>query len=188
MANYNKPTAKKNDNNKTYKTAGLVILVLLVIAFALFLFRSCDTAQPAVDDPVNSGLVYDSGAVEGGWDEADKDAIIAGLNEKVEEGMINISMNTSPVFKDGTSEGNLMIVNEGMNNYPQIVEITRNDTGELIYKSGGIPVGSKIENAKLSVDLPAGTYECTAMFHSVDPDTGASLGCAGAIITITVQQ
>lgn len=188
MANYNKSTAKKNDNSKTYKTAGLVILVLLVIAFALLLFRSCGTDQPAVDDPVNSGLVYDSGAVEGGWDEADKDAIIAGLNEKVEEGMINISMNTSPVFKDGTSEGNLMIVNEGMNNYPQIVEITRNDTGELIYKSGGIPVGSKIEKAKLSVDLPAGTYECTAMFHSVDPDTGASLGCAGAIITITVQQ
>ena len=97
MANYNKPTAKKNDNSKTYKTAGLVILVLLVIALALLLFRSCGTDQPAVDDPVNSGLVYDSGAVEGGWDEADKDAIIAGLNEKVEEGMINISMNTSPV-------------------------------------------------------------------------------------------
>lgn len=189
MANYNKPTAKKNDNSKTYKTAGLVILVLLVIALALLLFRSCGTDDPAIqDDPVTGGLVYDDGAVVGGWDEADKDAIIAGLNEKVEEGMINISMNTSPVFKDGTSEGNLMIVNEGINNYPQIVEITRNDTGELIYKSGGIPVGSKIENAKLSVDLPAGTYECTAMFHSVDPATGASLGCAGAIITITVQQ
>ena len=188
MANYNKPTAKKNDNSKTYKTAGLVILVLLVIALALLLFRSCGADTPTVDDPVNSGLVYDSGAVVGGWDEADTDAIIAGLNEKVEQGMINISMNTSPVFADGTSEGNLMIVNEGINNYPQIVEITRNDTGELIYKSGGIPVGSKIENAKLDVDLPAGTYECTAMFHSVDPDTGASLGCAGAIITITVQQ
>ncbi|MBQ9168396.1 MAG: hypothetical protein IJX67_08335 [Oscillospiraceae bacterium] len=188
MANYTKPTANKNDKNKTYKTAGLVILVLLVIAIALLLFRSCGTDTPAVDDPVTGGLVYDDGAVVGGWDEADTDAIIAGLNEKVEEGMINISMNTSPVFADGTSEGNLMIVNEGINNYPQVVEITRNDTGELIYKSGGIPVGSKIENAKLAVDLPAGTYECTAMFHSVDPDTGASLGCAGAIITITVQQ
>ena len=26
------------------------------------------------------------------------------------------------------------------------------------------------------------------MFHSVDPETGASLGCAGAVITITIQQ
>ena len=110
------------------------------------------------------------------------------LNEKVEEGMINISMNTSPIFADGTSEGNLMIVNESVNNYPQIVEIVRNDTGETIYKSGGIPVGSKIETAKLSVDLPAGQYECTAMFHNVDPDTGNSLGCAGAIIVITIQE
>jgi hypothetical protein len=72
--------------------------------------------------------------------------------------MINISMNTSPIFADGTSEGNLMIVNESVNNYPQIVEITRNDTGETVYKSGGIPVGSKIESAKLAVDLPAGQY------------------------------
>jgi len=188
MAKHTKPTANKSDRNRIYKTAGLVILVLLVIAIALLLFRSCGTDTRAVDDPVTGGLVYDDGVVIGGWDEADTDAIIANLNEKVEEGMINISMNTSPVFKDGLSEGNLMIVNEGVNNYPQIVEITRNDTGELIYKSGGIPVGSKIETAKLSVNLPAGTYECTAMFHSVDPDTGASLGCAGAIITITIQQ
>ncbi len=38
-----------------------------------------------------------------------------------------------------------MIVNEGVNNYPQVVEIIRNDTQEKIYKSGAIPVGSKIE-------------------------------------------
>ena len=47
-------------------------------------------------------------------------------------------------------------------------------------------MGSKIENAKLDVDLNAGTYDCTAMFYNVDPQTGAYLGCAGAIITITV--
>ena len=29
--------------------------------------------------------------------------------------MINISMNTSPVFSDGESEGSLMIVNEDIN-------------------------------------------------------------------------
>lgn len=179
---------KKKDGNPSFRNAGILIAVLLVIAVILGLFRSCST-EPVVDDPSDgSGLVYDSGAVEGGWDEADTDKIIASLNEKVEEGMINISMNTSPIFADGTSEGNLMIVNESVNNYPQIVEITRNDTGETVYKSGGIPVGSKIESAKLSVDLPAGQYECTAMFHNVDPETGNSLGCAGAIIVITVQE
>lgn len=130
MANYMKPSSKK-DNSKTYKIAGLVILVLLIIILALFLFRSCSAETPVQNDSAVSGLVYDSNATEGGWDEADTDAIIAGLNEKVEEGMINISMNTSPVFEDGTSEGNLMIVNEGINNYPQVVEITRNDKASL---------------------------------------------------------
>ena len=138
----------------------------------------------AVDIP--SGVNADTGAVEGGWDEADTESIVASLNEKVEEGMINISMNTSPNFPNGTSEGNLMIVNESINRYPQIVEIIRNDTGEVIYKSGAIPVGSKIEAAKLSVDLDAGMYECTAMFYNVDPNTGNYLGCAGAIIHLTV--
>lgn len=79
-----------------------------------------------------------------------------------------------------------MIVNESINRYPQVVEITRNDTNEVVYKSGAIPVGSKIETAKLSVDLDVGTYECTAMFYNVDPNTGNYLGCAGAIINITV--
>ncbi|MGI6182287.1 MAG: hypothetical protein ACOYIE_09460, partial [Agathobaculum sp.] len=79
-----------------------------------------------------------------------------------------------------------MIVNEAVNNYPQVVEIVRNDTNEKIYTSGAIAVGSKIENAKLDVDLDAGTYDCTAMFYNVDPETGSYLGCAGAIITITV--
>ena len=80
-----------------------------------------------------------------------------------------------------------MIVNETVNRYPQQVVITRNDTGETIYTSAAIPVGSKIAADTLDVELEAGTYECTAMFHSLDPDTGAILGSAGANITITVQ-
>ena len=70
--------------------------------------------------------------------------------------MINISMNTAPYFEDGAADGNLMIVNESINNYPQKVQIVRNDTGEQIYESGAITVGSKIERAKLDAALPAG--------------------------------
>ena len=181
----------KNNNRKDTKNSNraiaIVIGVLLIIAMLLAAFRGCENEKP-IENPVETGpgIVYDDGAVEGGWNEADTDKIIASLNAKVEEGMINISMNTSPNFREGTAEGNLMIVNEGINRYPQVVEISRNDTGEMIYKSGAIPVGSKIEHAKLSVDLPAGTYDCTAMFYNVDPDTGSYLGCAGAIISITV--
>jgi len=162
----------------------ILLLVLVVIAIALTLFKSCSADK--VPNTTQNGIVYDDNAIDGGWDEADTDKIVESLNKKVDEGMINISMNTAPVFATGASSGNLMIVNESINNYPQVVQITRNDTNELIYTSGGIAVGSKIEEAKLDIDLPAGTYECTAMFNNVDPETGAYLGCAGAIITITV--
>ena len=134
-----------------------------------------------------TGIVYDSSAVEGGWDNLSPEEIAEKLNEKVEEGMINISMNTAPYFETGTAEGNLMLVNESINNYPQKVQIVRNDTGEQIYESGAIAVGSKIERARLDVVLPAGTYECTAYFHNLDPESGAIIGTAGAIITITIQ-
>lgn len=185
-AHLNKNNNRKDTKNSN-KAIAIVIGVLLIIAILLAAFRGCENDKP-IENPVETGpgIVYDDSAVEGGWNEADTDKIIASLNAKVEEGMINISMNTSPNFREGTAEGNLMIVNEGINRYPQVVEISRNDTGEMIYKSGAIPVGSKIEHAKLSVDLPAGTYDCTAMFYNVDPDTGSYLGCAGAIISITV--
>lgn len=176
----NKKTKKDAGPGKAIAIASAVAAVVIVVVI-LLLLRSC--GAPA-NDP--GGIEFDPSATEGGWDEADTDEIIAGLNEKVEEGMINISMNTSPVFADGTSKGSLMIVNEEVNNYPQVVEISRDDTGELIYKSGAIPVGSKIESAKLSVDLDPGTYKCTALFYNVDPDTGDYLGCAGAVVTVTV--
>lgn len=176
-----KKTKKEASPGKAIAIASAVAAVVIVAVIILLLLRSC--GAPA-NDP--GGIEFDPSATEGGWDEADTDEIIAGLNEKVEEGMINISMNTSPVFADGTSEGSLMIVNEEVNNYPQVVEISRDDTGELIYKSGAIPVGSKIESAKLSVDLDPGTYKCTALFYNVDPDTGDYLGCAGAVVTVTV--
>ena len=168
------------------RTVIAVLGVLVILAVILLLLRSCggNKTPENTEDP---GIIYDPAATQGGWNEADLDQIVDGLNRKVEEGMINISMNTSPSFEDGSAEGNLMIVNESVNRYPQVVEITRNDTGDQIYKSGAIPVGNKIERAKLDVDLAAGTYECTALFYNVDPDTGSYLGCAGAIITITVR-
>ena len=180
----------RHSDSKSNQTGKIILVVLLIAAIviaAMLLLRGCGAdTQTGTSDTQNPGIVYDSGAVVGGWDEADVDKIVDSLNEKVEEGMINISMNTTPVFSDGTSAGNVMIVNEGVNNYPQVVEIVRSDNNETIYKSGAIPVGSKIETAKLSVDLDPGTYACTALFYNVDPETGNYLGCAGAVITVTV--
>ena len=175
----------KNKNTKkseTYKKVGIGAAIVVVLAIIiLLLLRSCGTPT---DDP--GGIEFDPSATAGGWDEADLDAIRDSLNEKVADGMINISMNTSPVFSDGESAGSLMIVNEDINRYTISVEITRNDSGEVIYTSKAVPVGSTIAADKLDLDLDAGTYECTAMFFNLDPDTGDKLGSAGVVIELTV--
>ena len=173
------------------KSRTLVILAVVGLAAAITVgiftaVRLIRKPAQTKDDP-KAGIVYDDAAIEGGWDNLSPEEIEARLNEKVAEGMINISANTAPIFKDGSSEGNLMLVNESINNYPQKVQIVRNDTGEQIYESGAIAVGSKIERAKLDVVLPAGTYECTAYFHNLDPETGDIIGTAGAIINITIK-
>ena len=177
------------------KQAKLNVRVVLAIAFlicaigtGIFLITRL-VSKPLTKEEARAkaGIVYDSAAVEGGWDNLSPEEIAEKLNEKVAEGMINISMNTAPYFEDSTAEGNLMIVNESINNYPQKVQIVRNDTGEQIYESGAIAVGSKIEHAKLDAALPAGTYECTAYFHNLNPETGEIIGTAGAIINITIK-
>ena len=177
------------------KQARLNIRVVLAVAFlvcaigaGIFLITRL-VSKPLTKENARgqTGIVYDSSAVEGGWDNLSPEEIAEKLNEKVAEGMINISMNTAPYFENGKAEGNVMIVNESINNYPQQVEFIRNDTGEQIYQSNAIPVGSKIERAALDVELPAGTYECTAMFHNLDPVSGEIIGTAGAIITITIK-
>ena len=138
------------------KSRTLVILAVVGLAAALTLgiftaVRLIRKPAASKDDPKTS-IVYDSSAVEGGWDNLSPEEIAEKLNEKVAEGMINISMNTAPYFEDGKAEGNVMIVNESINNYPQQVEFIRNDTGEHIYQSKAIPVGNlqKIHRFKWS--------------------------------------
>ena len=179
--------APRETRSKDITVYAVIFLVLLVGAGIFLAFRLLHKPADTALANSKSGIVYDSSAVEGGWDNLSPEEIEARLNEKVAEGMINISANTAPIFEDGSSEGNLMLVNESINNYPQKVQIVRNDTGEQIYESGAIAVGSKIERAKLDVVLPAGTYECTAYFHNLDPETGDIIGTAGAIITITIK-
>ena len=104
------------------KSRTLVILAVVGLAAALTVgiftaVRMIRKPAASKDDP-KTGIVYDSSAVEGGWDNLSPEEIAEKLNEKVAEGMINISMNTAPYFEDGKAEGNVMIVNESINNYP----------------------------------------------------------------------
>lgn len=134
---------KHKSNSRTAVWIGAGVLAAVAIGALIFIIVTLHSPTTKEEARAKAGIVYDSSATEGGWDNLSPEEIEARLNEKVAEGMINISANTAPIFEDGASEGNLMLVNESINNYPQMVQIVRNDTGEQIYESGAIAVGSK---------------------------------------------
>lgn len=176
------------------KYMSTVAVLTLCTAF-LFALPGCGPAETTIESdpeqlPAETAAIWDltedEGSQEGGIKSRSQEEIQEELNQKVEEGMINISMNLNPVFADGEADGNLLIVNEEVNRYPQVVEIYLKDTDTLLYRSGGISVGHSVETGKLLVDLDAGNYPCVAYFNAINPDTNALVGRAGAEITISV--
>ena len=127
--------APRETRSKDITVYAVIFLVLLVGAGIFLAVRLLHKPADMALADSKSGIIYDSSAVEGGWDNLSPEEIAEKLNEKVAEGMINISMNTAPYFENGKAEGNVMIVNESINNYPQQVEFIRNDTQEVIYQS-----------------------------------------------------
>ena len=110
----------------------------------------------------------------------------AQLQEQLDESMIAFSINTSPVFATGGSEGNLMLENPEHNAKLLVAEIYLDDTQELIYQSKAIPAGAYIENAMLDKVLEPGEYQATAYFKAYREDDHSFIGQAGAAIKITV--
>lgn len=172
-----------SSDKKGSKTPFVVGAIIVIIIILLLLLRSCG-GQPVKNNPFD--LTPDANAADQAEGKSQEE-IEAELNKKIADGMINISMNLTPVFETGTSEGNLLIVNDKSNNLPQVVEIYRNDTEELIYRSGAIEVGKEVRSGKLLVDMDPGTYDCVAYFNAINEETGELAGKAGANITITVE-
>lgn len=175
--------SEQPEQKKKSKKKYLLLLLLLLLIPTIWLFKGAFIGD--VDLPSFPGINWDKNQDVGDLTGKSKEEIVAALNEKVQEGMINISMNTNPIFETGTSLGTLMITNSASNRYPQLIEIFTKDDNTLVY-SGAVDIGNKVEKSRLLVDLPKGDYECIAYFSAINPETGEKLGTAGANIKITV--
>lgn len=110
----------------------------------------------------------------------------AELQQQLDESMIAFSINTSPVFENGGSEGNLMLENPANNAKLIVVELYLNETEELIYQTKALPAGSYIENARLDKLLEPGEYPATAYFKAYREDDHTYIGQVGATLTLYV--
>lgn len=114
--------------------------------------------------------------------------IAAELQQKLDESMIGFSIETEMAFEDGEAEGPISFENPAGNAKLLKLTITRDDTGEAVYRSGFVKPGTYVEKGRLEADLPAGTYPCTALVDAYAENDRRYLGAAAAGVTITVKQ
>ena len=141
---------KHTSNSRTPVWIGAGVLAAVAIGAIIFIIVTLRTPMTKEEARAKAGIVYDSSATEGGWDNLSPEEIEARLNEKVAEGMINISANTAPIFEDGASEGNLMLVNESINLYLAIMAASRLSVLTRFFPPGtGMLVGARITHFTL---------------------------------------
>lgn len=96
------------------------------------------------------------------------------LDQSESEGIpmsYQVTMNSTWEFEDGeTASRNAYVANSENNETPVYFDVIRNDTQEVIYQSPVIPLGMDLEDIVLDVDLDAGNYECTLVYHLLDED------------------
>lgn len=155
-------TMEKRDKDKKKVKKRIIkigILVFLIILLLLLLFKcSYDYSQPVPNENrIEQGVI----------NLPDKEEAQKLVNEAVEQGMFQVFMNTN-ITINNKNEANLLIQNSESNHYTTYVEIYNGE--DLIYKSGKIAPGYKLESDKIEKELAPGKYDCQANFHVVDND------------------
>jgi hypothetical protein len=159
----------------------ILLLILIIGALACVVVKIYKDSHPKTPD-YEREITAKLGQLDG----KSESEIQAELNRVVEEGMLHISINTTPVFQDGKSEGNLEIENVPNNHYLMRVEIADSNNGDLLYSTKYIEPNSHIQKAALEKELAAGEYPATATFHAYDPNTLTEIGSTACEMTIYV--
>lgn len=168
---------KKANKRKRKWLILLLLLITIGIVGGIYWNINQSSADFFLDKSARDGLIA----------ARSKEDVQKVLDTVVEKGMFNVSINPNPIFKDGTSEGDLWIENIKANHYYTSVTITLDDSKETVFKSGGIKPDQNIEQAKLSKNLKKGNYPATAAFKIIDPATLKEIGLVNVNITITIQ-
>lgn len=175
----------RNDRNKKKKKRTLLLLLLLLLlAVGIGVIIWWNT-RPKMDDMTQ--YWFDKYAQDGTLTDKSPEDIQSILDQIVEGGMVNVSMNGVVVFEDGTSEGALGVENIKENQFYVRVILTNDADGSVLYESQGIKPGQYIDKIKLNQDLPAGEYQCTVTEIITDPDTLQDINQIKVAVKLIVQ-
>lgn len=151
----------------------IVPIVLILVAVGIFLVMSEEQKIP-------TNLVITPDNVEQVIEQLHED-------EKTPIGSYEVKMSIDWTFKDGSSVSkDAFIENVVNNNNTVYVTIVHPTTGEEIYKSPYIPVGSSLNNIKLDKELKKGKYKAELTYHLMD-DSYSEISSTALYVTINVQ-
>lgn len=178
------PTAPPKKKGKAGKVMiALVILFLLAVIGALVWFF---VLHPATPEP--PALVGDPNVKIGSAVKSEEERQ-AELNAMVAEGTLTFMINRQPMYSLSVpDQGCLWLIENPEENQNRFsVTVTRDDTNEVVYKSGYLDPGQYIDTAPLDVIPEKGAYECTAIFdtYSLEEDHHY-IGHGGAAVTLYI--
>lgn len=161
--------------------AAAVLLVLLLIGTGAFVWWKSHQVMDTT-----TKYWFDKMAQDGTLEGKEPQEIQGMLNQIVEEGMFNVSINAQATFDNGKSEGSLGMENIPENRYYARVVLVSDADESVLYESKGIKPGQYIDKIKLKKNLESGEYPCTARIIATDPDTLEDIGQVQVKINVVV--
>lgn len=148
---------------KKKKKKKLLLLLLLLLLFTVVFFVSFFWWKRPKNRMSKDELAI-AGIIEGKTKEEIEDI----LNQQVEEGMVNITVNASPIFEYNGEKGALEIQNIPGNHYSFQVSLYLKGSDKALYTSKLIDPGYYINYVKLNKKLKKGKYPAMVVFETYD--------------------
>lgn len=183
MKNMNQPVARSTKGDGKKKTKHIVVLLIILIFLlgaVLTLILMQNNGKPSQE------RYWDTEAEQGLVAGRSPEEIQALLDQIVEEGMFNISIN-GQITVGTDRKGDVCIENIPSNQYLMQVRIIVTDSGGTqvtVYQSGMLRPGYSIETGTFQVLPPVGYTDALAVFTALDPDTLEEVGQTQAAIIL----
>ena len=175
--------------HKAAVVAGVILLAVLgVVVLAVTVTLRSSRERVALTAGTEPGNGWEDAAVAGVMPGTEKEQLQKELNRQVSENMIAMSINSTPVFPDGASKGNILFENPSRNGKLTRLTLYRDDTGELIYETGLLKPGSYVAEDMLDVRLEKGSYVCTAHVLAYRLEDQSYIGEIAVGITLIVEK
>ena len=148
-----KDRQEQTQTGRKKKRIIVVASVILLIVVGIVIWLSLPK------DPNDKGAIVITEDTRGGTGD---------MESRVAAGMIAVKMTGVWTFEDGNSAGDGYVANSLHNDAPLRILVQLSDTGETVLEVDSIPVGSCVENFKLSQDLAPGTYPAIVTHSTLD--------------------